>query len=45
MAEITTEEVRYPGVSSPGGNRTLNAYVAHPPSEVTPPVVIVVQEW
>jgi carboxymethylenebutenolidase len=40
MAEITTQEVSYPGKA---GN--LKAYIAHPASEGSRPVVIVVQEW
>ena len=40
MAEITTQEVSYPGKA---GN--LKAYIAHPAGEGARPVVIVVQEW
>jgi carboxymethylenebutenolidase len=40
MAEITTQEVSYPGKA---GN--LKAYIAHPAREGARPVVIVVQEW
>ena len=40
MAEITTQEVSYPGKA---GN--LKAYVAHPAGGGPRPVVIVVQEW
>jgi carboxymethylenebutenolidase len=40
MAEMTTQEVSYPGKA---GN--LKAYVARPPGEGARPVVIVVQEW
>ena len=40
MAEITTQEVSYPGKA---GN--LKAYIAHPAGDGARPVVIVVQEW
>ena len=40
MAEVTTQEVSYPGKA---GN--LKAYVAHPAGGGPRPVVIVVQEW
>ncbi len=40
MAEVTTQEVSYPGKA---GN--LKAYIAHPAGEGARPVVIVVQEW
>ena len=40
MAEISTQEVSYPGKA---GN--LKAYVARPPGDGARPVAIVVQEW